>query len=345
MFMLSQSIFKNFKHYLTMLAESAGDEMKSQVGFVNNLEISHNGQIEKVRQKSPKKKIRSPKKQRRRDSLSSFRNLLDRDSDSSMLPSFTGDQGYDSAAQMSMSTQANALNLSERGNLLNQSVNSVREAANIGGAGKKYPPTNALDLLPIDEDVDEQQCSPIKPKKRTTEDSPFKRHQNGIVENSSDSQINHIAVGGFGAELDRKHDSAEMISLNLNLGLETPTNKKDMLQHSKNSIDQNLNGSQSESGFHFEVEKVAEKKEPGLKTVNSGPSNKQTEEETIGHKPTTYGVASSRNQISLNVGSFGGNSESTLQLETIAPVKPTIGGGLSAQARDSSKEILSDYND
>ena len=36
---------------------------------------------------------------------------------------------------------------------------------------------NAIaDLLPIDEDVDDEQCSPIKPKKRTQEDSPFKRN-------------------------------------------------------------------------------------------------------------------------------------------------------------------------
>ena len=31
-------------------------------------------------------------------------------------------------------------------------------------------------LLPIDEDVDDEKCSPIKPKKRTAEDSPFKKH-------------------------------------------------------------------------------------------------------------------------------------------------------------------------
>lgn len=49
-----------------------------------------------------------------------------------------------------MSTQAH--NLSERGTLMNQSLGSARDVAN---NLKKFPPTNALDLLPIDEDVDE----------------------------------------------------------------------------------------------------------------------------------------------------------------------------------------------
>ena len=30
--------------------------------------------------------------------------------------------------------------------------------------------------MPIDEDVDDEKCSPIKPKRRTDEDSPFKKH-------------------------------------------------------------------------------------------------------------------------------------------------------------------------
>lgn len=42
------------------------------------------------------------------------------------------------------------------------------------------------DLLPIDEDVDDEKCSPIKPKKRTQEDSPFKR--NNLLAKASGGQ-------------------------------------------------------------------------------------------------------------------------------------------------------------
>ena len=59
------------------------------------------------------------------------------------------------------------------------------------------------DLLPIDEDIDDEQCSPIKPKKRMSEDSPFKNKQWLIEE---DKQMidggNHEKIKGFGAELD-----------------------------------------------------------------------------------------------------------------------------------------------
>ena len=69
---------------------------------------------------------------------------------------------------MSMSTQAcNLLNMSQ--------MSSARDTVtNIGG---KRPLVNndGPDLLPIDEDVDDEKCSPIKPKKRTSEDSPFKK--------------------------------------------------------------------------------------------------------------------------------------------------------------------------
>ena len=34
-----------------------------------------------------------------------------------------------------------------------------------------------LDTLERDEDVDDEKCSPLKPKARTSEDSPFKKHQ------------------------------------------------------------------------------------------------------------------------------------------------------------------------
>ena len=50
---------------------------------------------------------------------------------------------------------------------------SAATAGNLGGA-RRYQ-ADGPDLLPIDEDVDDEHCSPIKPKKRTSEDSPFKR--------------------------------------------------------------------------------------------------------------------------------------------------------------------------
>lgn len=71
---------------------------------------------------------------------------------------------------------------------------------------------NAPDLLPIDEDVDDEKCSPIKPKKRTKQDSPFKKIISGkkshlihgddnILAISSDDQ-EEMKKGGFGLELD-----------------------------------------------------------------------------------------------------------------------------------------------
>lgn len=89
---------------------------------------------------------------------------------------------------------------------------------------------------------------------------------------SSSSQS--LAVGGFGVELDRQICD-QKLSLDLNSVIETPKkNSSGQLMQSKKSLDPVLNGSQSESGFCLEVEKVTENKAPGLKTVNSGPSNK-----------------------------------------------------------------------
>ena len=67
-----------------------------------------------IRKKSPKKQRNSPIK-RKYDSVSSFRALLDRDSDSSMLHMNVPESGNESDAQCSMSTAANLLNQSERG--------------------------------------------------------------------------------------------------------------------------------------------------------------------------------------------------------------------------------------
>ena len=137
-----------------------------------------------------------------------------------------------------MSTQANILNQSERGGLLNLSqVSSARDVTGLAGskrAGFPAPGGNGQDLLPIDEDVDDEKCSPIKPKKRTSEDSPFKRFQSGegdpngnhekplTISSVLNSGNDDIAVGGFGLELDNKLDSNYLRSLNLDSGLATP---------------------------------------------------------------------------------------------------------------------------
>ena len=61
-----------------------------------------------------------------------------------------------------MSTQAHLLN----------STTSERTANNRKAAHNVPPAGN---LLPIDEDLNDEKCSPIKPRKRTKNDSPFKR--------------------------------------------------------------------------------------------------------------------------------------------------------------------------
>ena len=117
-------------------------------------------------------------------------------------------------------------------------MSSARDVAALAGQSKRtgYPAPggNGQDLLPIDEDVDEQQCSPIKPKRRTSEDSPFKRFQSGedvadgnhekplTISSVIDSVNDNIAAGGFGFEL----DSNNLGSLNLESGLMTPSKQK-----------------------------------------------------------------------------------------------------------------------
>ena len=59
----------------------------------------------------------------------------------------------------------------------------------------------------IEEDADEERCSPIKPKKRTQIDSPFKRD----FEADSDNSSNYGQC--CGDELDRRNP----LSLNLNI--------------------------------------------------------------------------------------------------------------------------------
>ena len=128
------------------------------------------------KKKSPKKRTKrqSPVK-RKYESESSFKSVLDRESDSSLLHLQAMDNGYESntsSHQVSMSTQACLLNQSERG-ILN--LSSQVSARDNNMAAKRYPQVNEPDLLPIDEDLDDEKCSPVKPKKRTQEDSPFKK--------------------------------------------------------------------------------------------------------------------------------------------------------------------------
>lgn len=161
-----------------------------------------------------------------------------------------------------MSTQANFLNLSDRGGILDISRTSHREnPINLGGANaaassniaanaKKIAQAGVVpNLLPIDEDVDDEKCSPIKPKKRTAEDSPFKKHfakqasmrsgkqeRDGepvLVISSEEDAVVDIAVGGFGIELDQNvnlgNNNGDVSSLNLNSGImATPPQKNNM---------------------------------------------------------------------------------------------------------------------
>lgn len=111
---------------------------------------------------------------------------------------------------MSLSTQANLLNESNRGGTLNLSNQNSARCADPSNLVSKR--ANAPDLLPIDEDVDDEKCSPIKPKKRTKQDSPFKKiisakkshlidgEDNLLVISSDDHEENKR--GGFGLELD-----------------------------------------------------------------------------------------------------------------------------------------------
>ena len=119
MFAVSQSIFRNFVHYLDKLISIEARRVvpmspASDFGH-NHIEVSL---PDFIRHKSPKKNRNSPIK-RKYDSVSSFRALLDRDSDSSMihLMNVPDNSGNDSDAQMSMSTAANLLNQTDRGML------------------------------------------------------------------------------------------------------------------------------------------------------------------------------------------------------------------------------------
>lgn len=169
-----------------------------------------------------------------------------------------------------MSTQANLLNLSERGGFLDISRTSARgdTSINLGNGGKKVPQIGVPNLLPIDEDVDDEKCSPIKPKKRTDEDSPFKKHfakqasmKSGkqsaepvLLISSEEDAVVDIDVGGFGVELDR-HRPEDVSSLNLNSGiLVTPPrhiNSSPQKQASDfdEHFDHDMSGIASQGGF------------------------------------------------------------------------------------------------
>lgn len=85
-------------------------------------------------------------------------------------------------------------------------TSQLSERSTVGGAaGKKFQQNND-DLMQIVEDEDEQKCSPIKPKKRTQLDSPFKKNFQEDSEQSSNGQC-------CGAELDME----DPLGLNLNL--------------------------------------------------------------------------------------------------------------------------------
>ena len=72
-------------------------------------------------------------------------------------------------------------------------------------------------MLPIDEDVDDEKCSPIKPKKRTSEDSPFKRKLAAIRRGDTAQNGNHeSAPDGDSIEV-RAFANADDDSISLDL--------------------------------------------------------------------------------------------------------------------------------
>ena len=165
---------------------------------------------------------------------------------------------------MSMSTQAGGLhNQSDRAAMLNLSSASGRDLSVV--TNKRYPQViGGPDLIAIDEDVDEEKCSPIKPKKRTSEDSPFKKQackssakgNKALVISDDDCNID---VGGFGVELDNNDPRLEEISsFNLNSGLlATPTRKSGKKSARKSNgklsdfLDQELSGLASQGDFQL----------------------------------------------------------------------------------------------
>ena len=203
---------------------------------------------------------------------------------------------------------------------------------------KRMPQGSGPDfLLPIDEDVDDEKCSPIKPKKRTAEDSPFKRNLINLVPQIHEEDLDRdmpliissdedIAVGGFGVDLDDRV-VVDLDSFNLNSGLNSSPLRNNSSPNKKEKanvdsfFDQDLSGVQSQGVFQLEIEKVAMERGhfENIDTINSGGANSSTN--AIGTKMTTQ--LPSRNHPSLNPGSLSGQEEmTTLQLDTIAPIRP-----------------------
>ena len=125
MLRVSLSIFNSYRNYLDKLfpltQQMAALNKNDEDGV--NCKIYEEGKKKKKRSrkksKSPvKKRIISPRgAPRAHDSVSSFRALLDGDSNLHPFPAHNSpayelSSGYDSGAQVSMSTQANLLNMS-----------------------------------------------------------------------------------------------------------------------------------------------------------------------------------------------------------------------------------------
>jgi len=136
MFALSQSIFINFTAYVRKLL-SETDSKSFGCGSARKIELTQGSEVQLTEQaqKSPNKRRKSPSKKKRKldQSISSFRAILDRDSDSSsIMPIHFSDGGYDSGVgHTSMSTQANLLNQSERINISSLSARDL--PANLPG--------------------------------------------------------------------------------------------------------------------------------------------------------------------------------------------------------------------
>ena len=110
MFAVSQSIFTNFTRYLDKLLQKEVNTETQMSEVIRQINIPSS---DTVKQMSPKKKSNknSPSK-RKYDSVSSFRALLDRDSDGSLM-NMVDTAGYDSGVSAAIGNP-NFLGLGEK---------------------------------------------------------------------------------------------------------------------------------------------------------------------------------------------------------------------------------------
>lgn len=107
-------------------------------------------------------------------------------------------------------------------------------------------------------------------------------------------------------------------------------------------LDQDLSGSRGgQSGFHLEVEQIAEKFDSShsnqKQSLNSGGTNLLGDLGTLNKKVDV--ASGSRNYPTLNVGSFSAVDDSTLQLDTIALIKPVSTKNVTSAVNNKGIEL------